>query len=219
MNRTARPPDVDAPLRAESLQVVRDGQVLLHDVPIAFPRRRITALVGPSGVGRSTLLRCLNRLEEPVAGRVLLEGQDVWTLDPRQPRRRVGMVFQAPVMFPGDVAANLSYGGPTADAVDAPSWLSSRWSRMRCGLSAPSADGDLQQVEERGRPESVAEGDEVGEVTGAPRRGQREARTMSATGDCRKARWKLRRAAADPVSSRTPRRSIAASEPRPRYTW
>lgn len=56
------------------------------------------------------MLRCLNRLEEPTTGQVLLEGSDVRTLAPVELRRRVGMIFQTPVIFEGGVRANLAYG-------------------------------------------------------------------------------------------------------------
>lgn len=56
------------------------------------------------------MLRCLNRLEEPHGGEVLLDGVDVRDIDPPELRRRVGMIFQTPVIFEGGVRANLSYG-------------------------------------------------------------------------------------------------------------
>jgi ABC-type multidrug transport system fused ATPase/permease subunit len=55
------------------------------------------------------VLRCLVRLEEPDAGRVLLDGRDVRELDPCGQRRRVGLVAQAPAMLPGAVRENLTY--------------------------------------------------------------------------------------------------------------
>jgi putative ABC transport system ATP-binding protein len=55
-------------------------------------------------------LRCLNRLEEPDHGRVVLDGVDIRTLEPSVLRRRVGMISQQPVLFEGGVRANLTYG-------------------------------------------------------------------------------------------------------------
>ena len=77
------------------------------------PDEGVTVVVGPSGAGKSTLLRCCNRLEVPTAGRVLLRGEDVATLDPLRLRRRVGMVFQRPTPFPGSVLENLRVAEPT----------------------------------------------------------------------------------------------------------
>lgn len=70
-------------------------------------RGHALTLVGPSGSGKSSLLRCLNRLEEPTAGTVRFEGQDVRSLDPRQLRRGAALVMQTPVLFEGTVRDNL----------------------------------------------------------------------------------------------------------------
>jgi ABC-type multidrug transport system fused ATPase/permease subunit len=102
-------------LAAEGVVADRLGTRVLHEVTAGFRRGAVTALVGPSGAGKTTLLRCLNRLEEPTEGRVLLDGEDVRRIDPRRLRRRVGMVFQTPVLFEGDVRANLAYGLAAAD--------------------------------------------------------------------------------------------------------
>ncbi|MBX6364306.1 MAG: ATP-binding cassette domain-containing protein, partial [Gemmatimonadetes bacterium] len=66
-----------------------------------------TALVGPSGAGKTSLLRLLNRLDDPIAGEVYFHGRPIPSYPVRELRRRVGFVFQTPVMFPGTVADNL----------------------------------------------------------------------------------------------------------------
>lgn len=104
-------------LLVEQLVLRRSGRLVLDDVNVGFARGRITAVVGPSGAGKTSMLRCLNRLEEPTSGRVLLDGVDVRSLDPRRLRRQVGMVFQTPVLFAGDVCANLAYGLSSPDPV------------------------------------------------------------------------------------------------------
>jgi len=73
------------------------GVPVLRDISIAFPDRGITAVIGPSGTGKSTLIRCINRLVEPTAGQVLFHGLDMVKLRGRalrEARRRIGMVFQ-----------------------------------------------------------------------------------------------------------------------------
>ncbi len=75
----------------------RRGVPVLRDISIAFPGRGITAVIGPSGTGKSTLIRCINRLVEPTAGEILFRGVDLASLRGRalrEARRRIGMVFQ-----------------------------------------------------------------------------------------------------------------------------
>ena len=81
---------------------------ILHDVSFSVERGQALTLVGPSGSGKSSLLRCLNRLEEPSEGVVRFEGRDIRSLDPRRLRREAAMVTQAPVLFDGTVRDNLS---------------------------------------------------------------------------------------------------------------
>jgi ABC-type multidrug transport system fused ATPase/permease subunit len=83
---------------------------VLRDASASFRRQAVTGIVGPSGAGKTSLLRCLNRLEEPDSGSIALDGVDIATLDPIELRRRVGMIFQTPALFEGGVRANLVYG-------------------------------------------------------------------------------------------------------------
>ena len=73
------------------------GKPVLNDISLDIAARGITAIIGPSGTGKSTLIRCINRLVEPSAGAVVLDGEDLVRL-PRKAlrlvRRRIGMVFQ-----------------------------------------------------------------------------------------------------------------------------
>lgn len=73
------------------------GQTALRGVSVSIPRGQFVVVVGLSGSGKSTMLRCINRLVEPTSGRVLLDGQDVTAAAPaelRLIRRRICMVFQ-----------------------------------------------------------------------------------------------------------------------------
>jgi putative ABC transport system ATP-binding protein len=97
----------------DSLIAYRDVRVDGDDGPIVtgfsadVPAGRLTVIVGPSGAGKTTLLRLLNRLDDPDAGAVLFGGRDVRSYDVLELRRRVQVVGQVPVTFPGTVADNL----------------------------------------------------------------------------------------------------------------
>ena len=70
---------------------------MLKDVSLTVEGRGMTAIIGPSGTGKSTLVRCINRLVDPTAGEILFRGHDMVRLGGRElrvARRRIGMVFQ-----------------------------------------------------------------------------------------------------------------------------
>jgi phosphonate transport system ATP-binding protein len=73
------------------------GKRVLDGINLDFAPAGITAVIGPSGTGKSTLLRCVNRLVDPTAGEILFDGRDIAHLrgrELRETRRRIGMVFQ-----------------------------------------------------------------------------------------------------------------------------
>ena len=75
----------------------RTGQPVLKDVSLTVEARGMTAIIGPSGTGKSTLIRCINRLVDPTSGEIIFRGQDLAQLSGRElriARRRMGMVFQ-----------------------------------------------------------------------------------------------------------------------------
>ena len=75
----------------------RAGEPVLKNVSFEVEGRGMTAIIGPSGTGKSTLVRCINRLVEPTAGQILFRGQDLTQLSRPQlrlARRRIGMIFQ-----------------------------------------------------------------------------------------------------------------------------
>lgn len=84
----------------------------LRGVSCTVPDHGITVVAGPSGSGKSSLLRLCNRLEVPTGGQILYRGRDLSSIDPLRLRREVGMVFQRPVALPGTVADNLREARP-----------------------------------------------------------------------------------------------------------
>ena len=97
-------------LRAENLGRSVPGKVLVTGATFEVRKGETLAIVGPSGSGKSSLLRLLNRLDEPTTGTVFVDGTDYRQIPPQALRRRVGMVLQRPFLFPGKVADNLQFG-------------------------------------------------------------------------------------------------------------
>jgi putative ABC transport system ATP-binding protein len=85
----------------------RGGTAILRGVSLDLPRTAVTALVGPSGAGKTSLIRLLNRLDDPATGEISFNGTSITRYPVGALRRRVGFVFQTPAMFPGTVADNL----------------------------------------------------------------------------------------------------------------
>jgi spermidine/putrescine transport system ATP-binding protein len=87
-----------------------DGSVkAVDDVSISIPAGEFFSLLGPSGCGKTTSLRIIAGFEEPEAGRILIDGEDVTYISPK--RRAVHMVFQDYALFPHmTVAENVAFG-------------------------------------------------------------------------------------------------------------
>ncbi len=110
MSVAQQTPTAAVVLRTEHLGR-RVGDVsVVTDISLDVYHGEMLGIVGPSGSGKSSLLRLLNRLDEPTNGTVFLDGQDYRQFSPRELRRRVGMVTQRPFLFPGSVAGNILFG-------------------------------------------------------------------------------------------------------------
>jgi phosphate transport system ATP-binding protein len=151
----------DLKMRATGLDFYYGGRQALYSIGLQVSTGRITALIGPSGCGKTTFLRILNRMYETVPharaeGEVLLDGEDIFSLDVVCLRRRVGMVFQKPNPFPKSIFDNIAYGlringlhsrGTLAEAVEQSLRRAALWEEVKDQLhkSAYALSGGQQQ--------------------------------------------------------------------------
>ena len=94
------------------------GSPILRGVSFAVEGGRSAALVGSSGVGKSTLLQLVPRFYEPWSGSISLDGVDVGSIEPRALRRAVSLVFQDTILFTGTLWDNIALGDDRADEED-----------------------------------------------------------------------------------------------------
>lgn len=104
-------------LASQTLAISYHRRAAVDRVTLAFPRHRVTAIVGPSGSGKSSYLQCLNRLHETVpgcrrSGDICFEGKSIFApdVDPAMLRLRIGMIFQRPTPFPLSIRSNVTIG-------------------------------------------------------------------------------------------------------------
>ena len=91
-----------------------NGTHALHHVDMAIRSGQITALVGLSGAGKSTVVNLLDKFYEPQSGRILLDGVDLREWDTRYLRENIGLVLQKNHIFEGTIEENIRYGKPDA---------------------------------------------------------------------------------------------------------
>lgn len=85
---------------------------VLHDVSFTVPGGSVVAIVGPTGAGKSTLVKLLSRFYDPQQGRILIDGVDLRDVKLASLRTQIGFVFQETYLFSDTVAANIAYGRP-----------------------------------------------------------------------------------------------------------
>jgi phosphate transport system ATP-binding protein len=104
-------------LRAEDFSVLYGHFAAVRNLVLDVYRGHVTAIIGPSGCGKSTFLRAINRMNDLIpgaatSGRLVFDGESVY--DPRLDvvalRKRIGMVFQRPNVFPKTIRQNVEYG-------------------------------------------------------------------------------------------------------------
>jgi phosphate transport system ATP-binding protein len=114
---TPAPEQREVVFDVKDLGVTYGPTTAISGVNLAIYGNLITAFIGPSGCGKSTFIRCLNRMNDLVAGarvqgELLYHGQNIYGdgVDPVEVRRRIGMVFQRPNPFPKSIYDNVAWG-------------------------------------------------------------------------------------------------------------
>lgn len=95
-----------------------NGTQALKDVSFTIKPNRITALVGLSGAGKSTIISLLVKFYEPDSGTILLDGHDLKDCDTHELRQRIGLVLQSNHIFSGTISENIRYGNMNATMDD-----------------------------------------------------------------------------------------------------
>ncbi len=97
-------------LSIRKLSLKRGGATVLRDISLDLAEGELLVVIGPSGSGKSSLLRCVNRLNDIEAGAIELDGRSIFEQPVTELRRQVGMMFQKTAAFEGTVAENIAFG-------------------------------------------------------------------------------------------------------------
>lgn len=97
-----------------------EGKLILRDVTITAPKGQMTAVVGPTGSGKTTIMNLINRFYDVNGGAIKFDGQDIRDLDLDSLRQHVGIVLQESVLFSGTIAENIGFGteGVTQEMIE-----------------------------------------------------------------------------------------------------
>jgi len=87
-------------------------KTIIDSFSFEFERSKIYNIIGATGSGKTSLLRLLNRLDEPTGGQIVFDGQDYREYPPCKLRYKIGYLFQIPYLFPKTVYDNLLYANP-----------------------------------------------------------------------------------------------------------
>ena len=94
----------------ENVQLLINNNQILEDINVNIEQGSVTGIIGPSGSGKSSFLKLLNKLYSPTNGTIFFQGKDINELSTQNLRKDIGMVQQRPFLFPGTVRYNLEYG-------------------------------------------------------------------------------------------------------------
>jgi ATP-binding cassette subfamily B (MDR/TAP) protein 1 len=114
-NEGLKPSKVEGQLSFDKVQFnypTRPGQTVLNDLSIDIPAGTTTAFVGPSGGGKSTVVKLLERFYDPTSGSVKLDGTDMKEINVKHLRSMIGYVGQEPTLFATTIGKNIEFGLP-----------------------------------------------------------------------------------------------------------
>ena len=97
-------------IACKNLTIAYKNRTVISDLNVSFPDNSINLLIGPSGGGKSTLIRSIASLNDPQSGTIFYGDKAHNQLHPRATRLLVGTIFQNPVLFEGNIYDNLIYG-------------------------------------------------------------------------------------------------------------
>jgi phosphate transport system ATP-binding protein len=109
------PTSLEAILRVQDLSVSYNGILAIQGINMEIYKNQVTAFIGPSSCGKTTLLRCFNRINDlvkgaKITGKITFYDRDIKNFNLIEVRRRIGMVFQKPNPFPKSIYENIALG-------------------------------------------------------------------------------------------------------------
>ena len=112
-----------------------EGQPVLSDVSFRCEPGQMIALVGPTGVGKTTLTQLISRFYEPTSGKILVDGHDIQDVTIESLRKNIAPVLQDTFLFNGTIAENIGYARPDADLEE-----------IRAAAKAANIDADIMEM-------------------------------------------------------------------------
>ncbi|MCD6161460.1 MAG: ATP-binding cassette domain-containing protein [candidate division Zixibacteria bacterium] len=95
-----------------TINIQNQPKSIIDNFSFEFKKSTIYNIIGASGSGKSSLLRLLNRLDEPTGGQIIFDGKDYREYPPCSLRQKIGYLFQVPYLFQGTIYDNLKYANP-----------------------------------------------------------------------------------------------------------